>query len=193
MKREYHSINRWLLKAKAGDEESKVRLLEAFQPLILATYKSCAPVRRDREDLIQEGNLLVLQCIREYDPEKAPFPGYLRSRLRHHFLAYRRNILKENNLSLEAPDSSGRSLEDSIPDPTEMEEGILVREERKDLRLAFKNLTPKQQHLLHALYHLNLSPREYADFQGLSLSTVYNSRAKALKRLKKEYQKIRGS
>jgi RNA polymerase sigma factor (sigma-70 family) len=91
----------------------------------------------------------------------------------------------KKHLIVEAKDED-RDILDIIPqgDPgvTEM---IEEREDGDNFRKALKLLSPKDRMIYDLLYMKETTPEETADIMGLSISSIYTSRHRIIKKMKK--------
>ena len=74
-------------KARAGDKASKEEIINRLQPLIISSIRRYYNKPKEYEDLIQDGNLIILECIEDYEPSKGVhFLGYVKTMLRYLYL-----------------------------------------------------------------------------------------------------------
>jgi RNA polymerase sporulation-specific sigma factor len=145
--------------AQAGDFQATERLLVRYFPLIrqkVLYYGRLA----DYQDLLQQGRLIFLEILKEYDNGRGvPFGAYLKEKFRWRLFHYIRDVL------------GYRDKEDLFTDvPTNTIQHILASQavtetEKADweaLEAAVKSLTPKQRLVLSLFYWDDRSIREIA-------------------------------
>ena len=168
---------RWLIDAaRAGDPSAERELLHRYEPLIQrVAWKLRLPPGCDREDLAQEARLGLAAAIREWQPERGPFPAFadrcvrnqallaLETNCRYkHQLLSRAISLDSGHRSAARPDDEGRmlSLLETIPARdagTDPESRLLVREQLSSILRALPTLTPSE----HTALARNLSGHSY--------------------------------
>ena len=97
----YKVIDELLEGSRNGDVNSKNELLIKLRPLIISSINKYYPNFRDYEDLIQDGYVVVLDCIENFDPSKGVyFLGYVKTMLKYNYLQNHRN---KTMISLNSP------------------------------------------------------------------------------------------
>jgi len=168
-----------ILEAQMGVPESLERVIMAYQPFLNALSKRFFVGKDERIELIQAGNLGILQALMRYNPEKecrlvtyaVPWIlGEMRRTLRK---------LSRFGISLEKPEEeTGLSLIEMIQGSAGMDV------ERLDLRLALKKLEGEEQRLICLRYYRNLSQKETALLLGKSQTQISRIERRALDTLK---------
>lgn len=75
------------MESKEGDMKSKEMLLESLAPLVIKSIRQNYNKAKEYEDLLQEGRVIVLECLDSYDENKGTyFLGYLKYMLKYHYL-----------------------------------------------------------------------------------------------------------
>ena len=73
--------------ARAGDMEARARLIESGMKLVVRALRNFAPVRVHIDDLVQEGNLGLIQAAERFDPARgvrwSTWAGYYIRRRMH--------------------------------------------------------------------------------------------------------------
>lgn len=180
----YKEFNKLVEKAQAGDLSSKEEILERLKPLILKQMKSYYNNMENFDDLYQEGNLIVLECLEDFDPDKARFLAYVQSQLRFHYL--NRHKIR-THLSLNQPvgeDGDEEVLDMLESDQINQEEGFIRLETRSALGKAIDKLTKRQKEVVLAFYGQGLPMQAIADSLGISYRTVVNTKTMAIERLR---------
>ncbi|MDO5713851.1 MAG: sigma-70 family RNA polymerase sigma factor, partial [Tissierellia bacterium] len=183
----YKEIDQEVRRGKDGSQEDLIRLMERFHPLILSSIEKYCPLIGEREDLIQEGRIVLLEVVKEYDQKlKIPFAGFLKARLRFFYLEKGRELMEEKPLSLDYPGEEGQTLLESLSDGKILEDFFVTMENSKELRMALETLTPRQRFVIEGYYLEHLHISEIAGFMGVSTSTIYNTKRRALEKLREE-------
>jgi len=175
----YDRIKDLVCAAKEGDRASKEALLDQFRPLILHCVRHYA-WGLDREEMLQEGALLLLKAIDSYDPERrVPFPAYLRARMHYGI----HNLARARRKVLYTPIPLG---EREPLDPNPGPEALLEQKDiRHRLRTAINTLNPKEKQLV--LYHFikGCTLKTTADTLKITYKSARTLKKKALQNLKK--------
>ena len=183
----YKVIDQLLEKSKEGDKASKEKLLNKLRPLIIASINKYYPNARDYEDLIQDGYIVILQCIDDFDPSKGVyFLGFVKTMLKYNYLQNHR-IKKTISLNV----SVGEDSESEWVDLLESKdlgpmETLLISDENKTLKESLRILGERQRQVIWLFYVEEMSIGDIAHKLNISYRTVVNSKTKALGRLKKE-------
>lgn len=182
----YKEINNLFSKARDGDNESIELLLKELNPLIIASIKRYYNNILEFEDLVQEGRLTILECIRDFDDSKDVYPlGYIKAMLKFLYLnKHKRKI----TLSLNVP--IGEDEEDELIDLLESKnddilEELLNIESINEIRDALSVLTERQKEVIIAYYYDGYSIQDIAKQMGITYRTVVNTKTQALEKMKK--------
>ena len=73
----YSELNGLLIRAKEGDRNSKEEIVNRLQGLIIKSIQRYYNKMDEYEDLIQEGNLVILEAIDDYDSSRVKYLAYL--------------------------------------------------------------------------------------------------------------------
>ena len=184
--KKYDELNEQVRRGQAGSKEDVLDVVNRFEPLIFSLAKRYCPFPKEWEDLVQEGRLEVLGAIYDFDFTKGVhFPGYVQSRLRHLYLEWGRKMTAQKPLSLDVKNEDGLELLDTLEDGLVLEEVLVRMEESEALKKAFTVLTDRQAFVIKGYYFHQLHMAEMAEYLGCQLSTVYNTKARALEKLRK--------
>lgn len=182
----YQELDKLVQSAKGGDKSSKEEIIKCLNPLIYTSIKRYYNKGSDYEDLMQQGRLLVLECIENHDNSKgAYFLGYVKLMLKYLYLNKHKEK-KVNSLN----ESIGKDGEDELIDLLESKElGLLDQylgvEESLELRQALSSLTDRQREVIIYFYIENLSIPEISKKLNITYRTVINTKTNALVKLRK--------
>jgi RNA polymerase sporulation-specific sigma factor len=169
--------------ARSGKMESLEELIDRMYPLLSSCIRKGGWNPQEREDLLQEGRLGLMEALKEYDPEKGvPVLGFLSSRLRYLYLGMKRPqaVMSLNESYGEDEDEFLDLLESDI----DTLEDIVGAETISEVRKAVSSLPEVQQRVIVDLFYNGLSLSETAGVNGIAYRTVVNTRAAALKNLR---------
>lgn len=183
----YTEIDDLLNNARTGDFESSHILLKKLNPLIIASIKRYYNKTTDYEDLIQEGRVVVLECIRNYDDSKdVYFLGYVKTMLKFLYL----NKHKEKVLiSLNTP--IGEDEDEELIDILESNddgvlEEILKIENLDEIRQALSTLSERQREVIVYFYFEGYSIPEIAKKMCVTYRTIVNTKTTALDKMRRQ-------
>lgn len=171
--------------AKEGNKESTKDIINRLQPLIISSIRKYYNNGKEYEDLIQEGNLMILESIKSYNPNKGvPFLGYIKLNLKFLYLnKHKRKI----HLSLNETIGDGEQeiIDILISDSKQALDIILENEMNFKLKEALEKLTERQRKIIILYYVKNISMEEISTNLDISYRTVVNTKTRALKNLRK--------
>lgn len=164
----------------ANNDEIKQELLETLNPLIISSISRYCPVRREFEDLLQDGRVIVLECIETYCKDRGHFLNYVKNYLKYFYLDTMKYLVKhESKIDLFEPNFD-------IEDGHITEEDFLEREIEVELYKAIRKLTERQREVLVLYYFKGKSHSEIADKLGIKVRTVINTKMNAIAAIRKE-------
>ncbi len=196
MKNTTEEIQALAIAIKGGElspEETKYKietLIHHLQPLILSLHRKHHTVFDSREDALQEGALILLQCLRKYDlTQRVPFIAYAQQQLRFHF--YNGYRTKRPLLTLDAP--ATRLLEDIgetkasqlLDETAATEETLIHNEQLQALSDSMHHLNNDEINLIYQHYIRRLPLKEIAVDLNLHPVTLSRQKAALLEKLKK--------
>ncbi len=183
----YKIIDELLEKSREGDINSKVELLNKLRPLIISSINKYYPNSRDYEDLIQDGNIVIIECINNYDISKGVyFLGYVKIMLKYNYL---QNHKIKHMISLNTPvgdDNENEMIDLLQSGDLEPLESLIVDEYNENVRNSLSVLAPRQKQIIFLFYIERLSIGVIAKNLNISYRTVVNTKTKAIDKLRHE-------
>lgn len=175
---------RKLVLSARENEDKRLMLTKAFEPLIKKCIKIYVKNPQYFEDAMQEGYSAVLHCINNYNVDsKYPFPAYVKRAVIYSIRDFSKKI-KENISLDEKRGEEDITLYDVLENDSRVEEDCILRDEIKRLMEAIKTLTPKQQEIIYDFYFKNKSMREIAKNRRCHYMAVVGLKERALNKLK---------
>lgn len=169
--------------AYLGDEESQALILERLKPLILSSIKKYNNNLSEYDDLIQEGRVMILTCIRDYNPNlNVPFLGYIKSRLKYLYL--NKNKIKSDLSLNESFGEEGEEFIDLLEGDMDLVGDILKREVYNKLHQEINKLSKREKEVLYDYFFYDLSLNEISKKYHITYRTVLNQKTNALKKLR---------
>lgn len=170
-----------VLAAQNSDASAMESLLARYSPLVRHCAR-CYLSGADRDDLLQQGFLILVELVHEYDAGRGvPFGSYLLHKLPWRLCHYVRDRL--------SPLGREETFEDETPAvPAGFARPAFSNDEQVtdtvSLEMAFVLLTPQQQRVLRLRYWDDLTVLEIAQGWGVSPQGVRRLLARAEARLK---------
>ena len=173
--------------ALGGREESKVKLVEMVDPLIKSSIKKFYYGDMERDDLVSEGKMRVLECLVTFDKEKGVyFLGYLKAQLRYLYLNLSKG--KEFEVSLNSTidlgDGKMELLDTLVDESVDVEEDFIKSCDFEILKEALDNLTDREVQVLKMYYFENIGMKDIAKDLGLAYRTVVNTKVNGVEKLR---------
>ena len=182
MYKEWDGLITW---AKKDKKEAKEEIVNRLLPLIISSIKHYYNRRDLYEELIQEGNLCILEAIENFQMNKnVYFLGYVKLQLRYLYL----NKNKEK-VYLSLNTKIGEKKEDEILDTLVSEElepleEILDKALKMQLKNCLKYLSKRQRHVVVLFYVNRLSISEIAEKLDVGYRTIVNTKTRAIEILR---------
>jgi RNA polymerase sigma factor (sigma-70 family) len=182
-------INYIIQESLKGDKIYQEILLKRLNPLIFENiYKYYHPSNPITEDLQQEGYIIILRSLKDYDMDRnVHFLQYIKIKLYYFFKNSYKKSIKNNTLSFEHLNKIGKELKSrSMEQPT----AIIIKEEKDALFKCIDELSDKEQAILNLFYFRQLSIQEISDELNLKYRTVINVKSNAVKKLRMKMTKL---
>lgn len=182
----YEEINQLIKDSKKGDMKSKEMLLESLNPLIIKSIRQNYNKPQEYEDLIQDGRVIVLECLDSYDESKGTyFLGYLKHMLKYYYLDK-----NKEKVFMSLNEKIGEDEDEEIIDLLEAHdynalEMLIALEDSEEVLDALFKITDRQRHIIRDFYFGQMKISEIAQKYNISYRTVVNTRAAAIKNLRK--------
>jgi RNA polymerase sporulation-specific sigma factor len=168
-----------VLRAKKGDRDAALQLLEDFTPFIISTARKLYIVNQDLDDLIQTGRLSFLSALEKYDTGREfCFPAYAVNAVRNNFHHMVRKAAEKNF------EPSSSELE-QLASGEDIEEDFIRKEARALLMGHLASLPEEDRELIRWFYFRNGSIGKYAEATGTTYNSVVKRKQRILARLRK--------
>ena len=187
-KNNIEDFNKVLEGALEGDDESVENLFDMLKPLILSVSSKFYFGDMDRDDLLQEGRLMILESLANFNRDKGVhFLGYIKSKLKYMYM----NLNKEKNyeVSLNTRVELGEGsveLMDILEDESvDIEGDFLNKVDVENLRNSLGFLTSREYQVVNMYYLENMSMKDISRKLDLAYRTVVNTKVNAVEKLRK--------
>ena len=171
--------------SKQGDKEATKEVIVRLKPLVISSIKRYYYNIAQYEDLIQDGNLAILEAINTFDSSKGiHFLGYIKVTLKYLYLNKHRI---KATVSLNEPIGDDNMemmdlLKDEAPSPLDE---IISLEDMEELNRLLNILTSRQREVIILYYIENISIDEIANRLDISYRTVVNTKVRAMEKMRK--------
>lgn len=203
--RQYHPLSpaleqRLTILIQQGDEQARQTLIEHNLRLVTHIAKTYYHPKIELLDLIQEGNLGLIEAVDRFNPEMGHrFSTFAVWWIRKRILRYlgRSEDLVRLDTPIKGEEGEALCLGDTIMDEEtilggpacEGQDTQLEQEEsRQQMRQRIALLSEREKEVLMMLYGVTeeraLTPQEVAERLGVSIRRFYHIRDRALKKLK---------
>jgi len=168
----------WHRYRRLGDGGSRLRLIEAYQPLVFKVVMRLRPPEAAFMDMIQEGTIGLIEAVERFDHERGVrFSTFATYRIRGRVL----NALQRTRDAVQQT-----VLDAGLPDPSS-EAALLAVEDAaaaEHMRAVLCRLPARERIILNATYVEAREPRRVAEELRISLSHFYRLQKQALVRLR---------
>lgn len=176
----------WEQYRRQGDIDSRLRLIEAYQPLVFKLVMQVRPPAPVLMDMIQEGTVGLIEAVERFDYERGVrFSTFATYRIRGRVL----NSLRRNHpieYSLDQEGQAELTLAGRLADPSadaalaSIEDATLVSQVKDVIDV----LPERERAILRATYVESRAPNRIAAELQISLSHFYRLHKQAIERLR---------
>lgn len=178
-------FNEMVEKAKAGDKKVLEEIIERLQPLLISSIRRYYNKPKEYEDLMQEGNLKIIESINDYDKDRGVnFLGYIKLNIKYLYLDKHKQRFHQS-LNQEIGDGETEIMDLLVGEEVDFLEEIIRNEDRIELEKALDLLTPRQREIVNLFYGKNMSIGDIAHRLGVSYRTIVNTKTRALEKMRK--------
>lgn len=172
---------------EAGSRESRQRLVESYQPLVLKIALRLATDEVLCAELIQEGTLGLIEAVEGFIPDRVRFSTYAQYRIKGRMLDFLRRNSRSAAQALDLAYWEGEVDEflNLVKDDRASVEAEADRQAvRGILRQALERLSIRERQIIEGIYLHDRTPQEVANNLGISASYLYKTQKRALRRLR---------
>lgn len=186
----HYEIEASVIRAKNGNREELLKILEQYKPFILKTSKDFNIKNHDTYDLMQIGYVALINAVAKYKPGSNTFSSYAFSTIKNALRFTGRSNAKINaELSLNSPinydGDTDVELIDCIGSPEDLEENLIRTEKIKEVRRAVSKLPADEMALIIMVYYSKCSLKTYAEKKGISYPQAVRKKNQVLQKLSK--------
>ena len=178
----------WQQFKQAVDMESRRRLIEHFQPLVVKSLSRWRGKDAGMMDLVQEGTIGLIESVENFDPDRGvAFSLYALHRIRGRILNFLAKEAKTGQILLRTPADSpeGLTVAESVPDDSLSVAETAERNFLLDqLRLAMGRLPNKERLALNGVYIEEQAAGQVASALQISPSHLYRLQKQGIRRVR---------
>ena len=176
----------WHAYRRGGDAGSRLRLIEAYQPLVFKIVMGLRPPTSITMDLIQEGAVGLIESVERFDPDRGVrFSTFASYRIRGRALNALDRVRADASLdqALAASDDGAPLAALADPAAEAVLAGIEDRAVVEHVLAVIEQLPPRERAVLRAIVGAQ-PPRRIASDLHISLSHFYRLQKQATARLR---------
>jgi len=173
---------------RQGDIQSRQRLIENYQPLVVKALMRWWTDETLMMDLVQEGTVGLIEAVENFDPERGvAFSLFAIHRIRGRMLNYLQKESKTPRVSIDTPWNSedgmtfAETLADSSPLVAETAERNFLLDQ---LRMAMNRLPNKERLALSGVFIEELAPRNVATSLQVTPSHLSRLQKQGIRRVR---------
>ena len=178
----------WQQFKHADDMESRRRLIEHYQPLVVKSLSRWRGKDAGMMDLVQEGTIGLIESVENFDPDRGvAFSLYALHRIRGRILNFLAKEAKTGQILLRTPADSpeGLTVAESVPDDSLSVAETAERNFLLDqLRLAMGRLPNKERLALNGVYIEEQAAGQVASALQISPSHLYRLQKQGIRRVR---------
>ena len=178
----------WQQFKQADDMESRRRLIEHYQPLVVKSLSRWRGKDAGMMDLVQEGTIGLIESVENFDPDRGvAFSLYALHRIRGRILNFLAKEAKTGQILLRTPADSpeGLTVAESVPDDSLSVAETAERNFLLDqLRLAMGRLPNKERLALNGVYIEEQAAGQVASALQISPSHLYRLQKQGIRRVR---------
>lgn len=188
----YDEFNDMVELARLGDLESVAGILDRMRPLIIAQIRRYYNKQDDYDDLISQGNLVLLEALKDYDETRGvKFLGYAKCQLMYLYLDKHKERVHISLNSSVSQDGDGEMIDLLLSESDGPLDRFLECEKYGEMYECLDSLTPRQKQIVTMFYIGDLSIPDISERLGIAYRTVVNIKTTALKKMKSILEKNR--
>lgn len=173
-------------KAQRGDKGAMKDIVWRFTPFIIKTCRKIYVKGYELEDLIQIGQVSVINSIKKYEiNRKYAFTTYAINTIKINFyrlIKYRINSIRE--CSLNRVNNQGYELIENLTSLDNVENKVIKNEEQLSLYEGINRLSGKEKEIIVWFYFQNKTLEEYARNKEICYRAAVERKRRAVKNLK---------
>jgi RNA polymerase sigma factor (sigma-70 family) len=187
----HNEIEACVIRAKAGNSEDLLKILEQYKPFIFKTAKQFNIKNHDMYDLLQIGYVTLINVVVKYRTGSHTFSSYAYNAIKNAYkYTARQNSKFSNDLSLNTPVNTEGNINiefiECIESNENLEEDIIHFEKINEVRSAVSRLPEDDIELVIMVYYSGISLKTYALKKHMSYLQAVRKKNKILEKLSEQ-------
>jgi RNA polymerase sporulation-specific sigma factor len=188
----YQEIESCVIRAKSGNQEDLLKLIEQFKPFIVKTANQFTIKNHDIYDLLQIGYITLINAVSKYKVGSHTFSSYAFNAIKNNLRYVGRkhaNCGEELSLNMKVDTEGDAATEfvDCILDEEDIENDFISREQLEDLRKAVASLPEDELELVVMIFYDRIPLKTYAQKKDLSYFLAKRKKEKILEKLRLQF------
>lgn len=184
-------LNSIVLQAKKGDNKAMEKIIEKFTPFILKQCKNIYIKDYEIEDLIQIGQISLVNAVKNFKIEKKKdFTGYAICSIKNNYKCEIRQKCKFNyEISLNSSDNICNMIE-MLPSDEIIEDDYISKLDAQYLYTCLAKLVKEDRELIEWIYLKQKSIKKFSEIKGIKYETCVRMKKTILMKLRNMFNKI---
>ena len=183
-----YEIEACVIRAKNGNREELLKVLEQFKPFIFKTAAQFNIKNYDTYDLVQIGYVTLINAVAKYRTGSNTFSCYAFRSIENAFkYTARQNSKYYDDLSLNEPvdpeDKNSKEFIDCMGTEEELDEDIIRLENIEQVKRAVSKLPADELELIIMVYYSSIPLKTYAIKKGLGYQHAIRKKKMILEKL----------
>lgn len=184
----HNEIESCVIKAKHGNQEALLEILEQFKPFIFKTAQNFNVKTYDIYDLAQIGNIALINAVLKYRTGSHTFSSYAYTAVKNALKHAARKDTKFSkdfslNKTLNGSATPGTEFIDCMESLENLEEDILRSEKIQEVRKAIAKLTEDEIEFVIMVYYNDFTVKTYAEKKNMNYLRAVRKRDSILRKL----------
>lgn len=190
----YNEIEACITRAKSGNKEDLLKILEQYKAYIFKTARTFNIKNHEIYDLVQIGNIALINAIDKYKTGSNSFSTYAYRSIENAFkYTARQNSKYSNDLSLNVSvnpeDKESVELIDCIAADIDVNAHTIRFSDREEIKGAVSKLPKDDIELIHLVYYNSIPIKTYAEEKGITYVQALKKRDRILGELSRYIKK----
>lgn len=190
----HFEIEASVIRAKNGNKQELLKILEQYKPFIYKTAKSYYIKDFDMYDLTQIGYVSLINAVAKYKSNSHTFSTYAFNTIKNAYkYTARQNNRYNDNFSLNTPiscdEKNSAEFIDHVDSFENLEEDLIKAERAREVRRAVSKLPSEDMELVILVYFNGCSIKTYSEKKDITYLQACRRRKKALEKLNKYLSK----
>lgn len=188
---DYSETESLIKKAKTGDKDSMLVLIESYKPYIFSIIRNYNINSHTLNDLYQISCIAVIKAVMKYKCNSHSFKSYVYTAICNEIRFLARSNKKHNkSVSYHSLiNDSENEYESLLHDDFDILSEYIRCEDIKKLKKCILELSPSEQEFIKYIYYENKSLTDYSKEKNISYNKVVRYKNRLLNNLRSKFEK----